>query len=102
MGSLMSNEDLAKNIAQMLRLEWPFIFTCVRTASENEKRSEGEVWDDLGEVRMLLLKRVSINVARNWFEQVKYYCGSERMTGFEMLINGHVRRLLEVVKSSSF
>jgi len=98
----MSNEDLAKNLAQALRMDWRLVFSSVRTAATVEGRTEEEVWSDVGEIRMILFKKFPVNVARNWFEQVKYYCGNERKTGYEMFLDGHIARLLEIVKSARF
>ncbi len=102
MGTLMSNDELANSLAQMLRIDPGDPFRWVREAVLQEGRSEESVWEDLGQIRMHILKKVSVNVARNFFEQVPYYCGNERMNCLEMLFKGRVKRVLEIVSSHQF
>lgn len=102
MGSLMSNDEVAKAMSDMLRIDAGKLVTAVKLSAVREARSEDEVWDDLAEIRRELILRISHNVARNWFEQIKHDCDGERVTAMELLDSGRVSALLEVVKKEKF
>lgn len=102
MGSLMSNEEVAKALAEMLRIEVQDVLNAVQLSVVKEGRSEDKVWDDVAEIRRELILRVHRNVARNWFEQIKHRCDGDRVTAMELLNSGRVSILLEVVKKEKF